>query len=77
MSADGTYSVDGNKFTVGAPDVSPASSDDSAKVIIWGIMKRTIPPTGTIAWKSDDEFTVTSRNEMRGEDETVTWKRKK
>ena len=61
MSADGNYSIDGSKFTAGAPEISPDSSNNTTKIIMSGIVIRKTPPKGMIVWKSDDEFTITSR----------------
>jgi len=73
--ADGAYSVDGSKFTARAPTITPDSSDQLLKIGMFVLIKKLTPPKGTTAWISDDEFTITSRNELRGADETSTWKR--
>ena len=74
ISADGRYSIAGSTFRGEAPDIT-GSNNNSVQVMMFGIMKRTTPPEGTIAWKSEDEFTLTSRNEMRGANESWTWVR--
>lgn len=75
--ADGRYSIDGSTFRGEEPDITDitGSNDPSLKVLIFGVIKKTNPPKATIAWKSEDEFTLTSRNEVRGADESWTWLR--
>lgn len=73
--ADSRYSIAGRTFTGEAPDNITGSNDNRMRVLMFGIMRRTNPPKGMIAWKSDDEFKLTSRNEMKGVDESVTWER--
>lgn len=72
--ADGRYSIDGSTFRGEEPDIT-GSNDPSLKVLIFGVIKKANPPEGKIAWKSEDEFTLTSRNEVRGADESWTWVR--
>jgi hypothetical protein len=77
ISADGTYSLAGSSFTGGTPSIRGDSNDQLAQLLILRTMTTGAPAKGTIAWISDDEFTVTHHNPMRGADETVSWKRQK
>ena len=77
MSGDGTYSLDGHTLRMGQPDIGGDSPNSPNQIIMFGMIKRFTPPESTITWTSDDEFTLTHRNELRGENESCTWVRQK
>ena len=77
MSADGTYSLDSNQLSLEMPTISGDTPNSPGQIIFFGLVNRFTPPKSTIVWKSDDEFTLTYRNEVRGENESWTWIRQR
>lgn len=78
-TVDGTYSLDNDKFSVKATDMTVKTQDKSKQALIdaaFGSHKKdeldTINKSGSdnkIVWKSDDEFVVTDK---AGQSQTFT-----
>ncbi len=77
MSANGKYSLDGNQLRLEAPTISGDAANSPNQIVFLGMVKRFTPAKSSIVWKSDDEFTLTYRNELRGEEESWVWVRQK
>jgi hypothetical protein len=77
MSADGNYYLEGNELRLEMPKINGDALNSPNQIVFFGMVKRFTPPKSTIIWKSDDEFTLAYRNEVRGENESWTWTRQK
>lgn len=78
VTVRGKYSVQGNIFNGGPPDISISTGKDMSNtqlLLMDALIKRTNPPKASIAWTSNDEFTLTSWNAIRASNEIVTWQR--